>query len=382
MNDSGPQKPTKGNGASGRKTTSAHAPDGRGRVTLRTLATQLGLSVTTVSRALKKGPEVNLATIEKVESAAKTMGYRPHLGGINLRTGRSHAIGVFLPLDRAGEINNFISSLIEGVSAYLKTVSYKTMVVPILRDDDHLASLKDIVEEQSVDGIILKSTTPQDERVKYLLEIGFPFVTYGRTELFTPHPHFDIDHEAIGASAANILLDAGHHAPVLIAPPANLTYSLQFTRGWRQAFASRRLECAESTILFAALTPNSGQEIVRELFAKNPQATAAFIASEEAALGFLAGLREAGREVYRDFSLITYGGSQLHRFLNPPISAFIYSHFYTGERLAEFLARSIAGESPEKLRQVDQAEFIDLRSQFLERKKAPLVKLRGRRKGG
>jgi Periplasmic binding proteins and sugar binding domain of LacI family len=180
--------------------------------------------------------ELMTSTQKGVRSAAQpkffflreTMGYRPHLGGINLRTGRSHAIGVFLPLDRAGEINNFVSSLIEGVSAYLKTVSYKTMVVPILRHDDHLNALKDIVEEQSVDGIILKSTTPQDDRVKYLLQIGFPFVTYGRTELFTPHPHFDMDHESIGASAANILLDAGHSNPVLIAPPADQTYSLQF----------------------------------------------------------------------------------------------------------------------------------------------------------
>jgi LacI family transcriptional regulator len=371
MNGPEDQLAEKGKINSGSSLISAHPADPRGRVTLRTLAAQLGLSVTTVSRALKKGPEVNIATIEKVESAAKTMGYRPHLGGINLRTGRSHAIGVFLPLDRAGEINNFIPSLIEGVSAYLKTVSYRTMVVPILRHDDHLNSLRDIVEEQSVDGIILKSTTPQDERVKYLLQIGFPFVTYGRTELFTPHPHFDMDHESIGASAANILLDAGHREPVLIAPPEDLTYSLQFSRGWRRAHANRGMACAENTILFAALTPNRGQEVVGELFAKNPDATAAFVASEEAALGFVTGLREVGREVYRDFSLITYGGSQLHRFLNPPISAFIYSHFYTGERLAEFLIRSIAGEAPENLRQVGQAEFIDFGSQYLEQKKSP-----------
>jgi LacI family transcriptional regulator len=376
MNDAQENKVMKGESISQRNLVYAHPADARGRVTLRTLAAQLGLSVTTVSRALKKGPEVNLATIEKVASAAKTMGYRPHLGGINLRTGRSHAIGVFLPLDRAGEINNFVSSLIEGVSAYLKTASYKTMVVPILRHDDHLNALKDIVEEQSVDGIILKCTTPQDDRVKYLLQIGFPFVTYGRTELFTPHPHFDMDHESIGASAANILLDAGHTDPVLIAPPADQTYSLQFTKGWRQAHANRRIKCAENTILFSALTPNSGQEIVGELFAKNPAATAAFVASEEAALGFVAGLRETGRAVYSDFSLITYGGSQLHRFLNPPISAFIYSHFYTGERLAEFLIRSIAGESPEHLQQVDQAEFIDFRSQFLETRKAPASRRR------
>jgi LacI family transcriptional regulator len=341
---------------------SSNQPSG---VTLRTLAAQLGLSVTTVSRALKKGHDVSPTTIEKVESMAKAMGYRPHLGGISLRTGRSHAIGVFLPLERPGEINNFSSSLIEGVSAYLKTVDYRTTVVPVLQNDNPLNALKDLVEEKSVDGIILKNTSPQDDRVKYLLQIGFPFVTFGRTELFSIHPYVDIDHETIGASAACILLDAGHETPVLVAPPSQLTYSLQFLRGWKQAHASRQKDCSGYSILFAAPTPNSGQEIGKELFAKNPNASAAFVASEEAALGLVAGLVAMGRCVGRDFGLLTYGGSQIHRFANPPLSAFVYSHFKTGERLAEFLIRSIAGDEAAALCEVTQAEFIDFKSQFL-----------------
>src|SRR5689334_14206144 len=73
------------------------------RVTLRTVATTLGLSITTVSRALKEGPEVNRETIELVKRVAGELGYRPNLGGLNLRTGKTHAIGIVLPFEREGE---------------------------------------------------------------------------------------------------------------------------------------------------------------------------------------------------------------------------------------------------------------------------------------
>ncbi|MGO8189994.1 hypothetical protein AB9F38_35180, partial [Rhizobium leguminosarum] len=58
-----------------------------------------------------------------------------------------------------------------------------------------------LAREGSVDVVIITHTRPQDERVKYLLEIGMPFVTFGRTELLSAHPYVDLDHEQIGADA-------------------------------------------------------------------------------------------------------------------------------------------------------------------------------------
>ncbi len=135
------------------------------RVTLRTVATALGLSVTTVSRALKEGPEVNRDTIETVKAAARALGYRPDLGGLNLRTGKTHAVGVVLPFERQGEMNIVVASLVEGVSRLMKTFGYRTTVVPQLQSDDPLTAVSDLVEEGSVDGVIITHTRPQDERV-------------------------------------------------------------------------------------------------------------------------------------------------------------------------------------------------------------------------
>ena len=200
-------------------------------------AAHLGFSVTTVSRALKRGPEVHKDTIEQVEAAALALGYRPHLAGINLRTGRTHAVGLFLPLERPGEINNLASSLVEGVSASLTAVDYRVTVVPVTQSEQSLDAVKELVRARSVDGVILKNTKPKDERVKFLLESGLPFVAFGRTELLSDHAFFDIDHEAVGAGAAKLLFDAGHSAPLIIAPPRDLTYSRLFLKGWREGHA-------------------------------------------------------------------------------------------------------------------------------------------------
>lgn len=115
------------------------------RVTLRTLANVLGLSVTTVSRALKDGPDVNAETIDRVKKAAATHGYRPNLGGVNLRTGKSLAVGMVVRFERQGELNILTASLLEGVSTTLKAKGYRTILVPQLPDDDPLEVVQELV---------------------------------------------------------------------------------------------------------------------------------------------------------------------------------------------------------------------------------------------
>jgi LacI family transcriptional regulator len=335
------------------------------RVTLRTVATKLGLSVTTVSRALKEGPEVNRETIELVKKAAGELGYRPNLGGLNLRTGKTNAVGIVLPFEREGEMNIVVASLVEGLSRTLKGFGYRTTVVPQLQADDPLSTVRDLVEEGSVDGVVITHTRPQDDRVKYLLERRTPFATFGRTELLSPHPSIDIDHEAIGEQAACCLLDAGHRSPLLIAPSSQFTYSLQFVKGWTKEFNRRNLNVPDGLIHFSATTPDQGRELARNAVAWHPEATGAFIASEEAALGFLAGLRLVGRDVPRDFGILTYGGSMLHDFFNPPISTFYFSNYVIGQRLADLLLRAIGGDDSATLREIVQAEFFDHGSQRL-----------------
>jgi LacI family transcriptional regulator len=329
------------------------------RVTLRTLANVLGLSVTTVSRALKDAPDVNAETIDRVKKAAAAHGYRRNLGGVNLRTGKSLAVGMVVRFERQGELNILTASLLEGVSSTVKAKGYRTVLVPQLPGDDPLEVVQELVREGSVDGVIITHTRPQDDRVKYLLEVDMPFVTFGRTELLSAHAHVDIDHEAIGAEAARLLLDAGHTAPLLFAPSSQYTYSLQFVKGWTKTFNARHLNVRDDLIHFSATTPNSGLEIARTILRWHPDATGAFVASDESGMGLVAGMRQAGREIGRDFGLLSYGGSNLHDFVSPPISAFYYSNYLIGEEMAALLEQAMAEEDLANLSTIVEAEFID-----------------------
>lgn len=329
------------------------------RVTLRTLANVLGLSVTTVSRGLKDGPDVNAETIDRVKKAAATHGYRPNLGGVNLRTGKSLAVGMVVRFERQGELNILTASLLEGVSTTVKAKGYRTILVPQLPGDDPLEVVQELVREGSVDGVIITHTRPQDDRVKYLLEVDMPFVTFGRTELLSAHAHVDIDHEEIGAEAARLLLDAGHTAPLLFAPSSQYTYSLQFVKGWTKTFNARHLSVRDDLIHFSATTPNSGFEIARTILRWYPDATGAFVASDESGMGLVAGMRQAGREIGRDFGLLSYGGSNLHDFVSPPISAFYYPNYLIGEEMAGLLEQAMARGNLTSLSTIVAAEFID-----------------------
>jgi len=337
----------------------------RPRATLRTVAEHLGISVTTVSRALKDGPEVNAETIDRVKRAADKLGYRPNTGGVNLRTGRSQSIAMVLSFERQDQLNIVTASLLVGVSTAMKALGYRTSIVPHLQHDDPLEIVRNLVREGSVDGIIITHTRPQDERVKYLLEVGMPFVTFGRTELLSAHPHVDLDHEQIGADAARLLLDSGHPAPLLFAPSSQFSYSLQFVKGWTKTFNARNLTVPDELIHFSATTPQSGVDMAREVLLRHPEATGAFVASDEAGLGFITAMHQAGRYIGRDFGVVTYGGGRLHDFLSPPTSAFYYPHSEIASLLSEMLVRAIDGEDYAQLRKVVQADFVDHGSHIL-----------------
>lgn len=331
----------------------------RPRATLRTLARQLGISVTTASRALKDGPEVNAETIDRVKRAAEKLGYRPNAGGVNLRTGRSQSIAMVLSFERQEQLNIVTASLLVGISTAMRARGYRTGIIPHLQHDHPVEIVRNLSREGSMDGVIITHTRPQDERVKYLLEVGMPFVTFGRTELLSAHPYVDIDHEQIGADAAKLLLDSGHAAPLLFAPSSQFSYSLQFVKGWTKTFNARNLTVPDELIHFSATTPQSGVDMAREVLLRHPESTGAFVASDEAGLGFITAMQQAGRQIGKDFGLITYGGARLHDFLNPPTSAFYYPHAGIADLLSEMLARAIEGEDYAQLGRVVPSEFVD-----------------------
>ena len=147
---------------------------------LKELATKLGLSPTTVSRALNGYPEVNEATRARVMAAAKRHNYRPNTRAIRLATGRALAVGHVIPVATRHEIvNPVFADFIAGAGETYARNGYD-MVLSVVPDEGEDAAYRDLQSRGAVDGVILHAPRLDDARIPLLHEVGLPFVVHGR----------------------------------------------------------------------------------------------------------------------------------------------------------------------------------------------------------
>lgn len=333
------------------------------KATLKTIAQYTGLSVTTVSRALKDGDDVKQPTKEIVKAAAEKLGYRPNLSGIGLRTGKNYNVCAILPVQRPGDLVGDIGTLalIEGFTAALDGTPYHLTVLPCQPGEDPLVPVKYAVENNLAGGLIINLTETNDARVRYLTEQGFPFVTFGQTELSVDHAYYDIDNYDYGYRAASFLYGKGCQNLRMI------NSSLSYTYSWHKYYGARRAAMEfghafeqDSHVIFDT-TVQDYRALGRRLGEESKGPDGFICSSEVSAMGLSAGLQDAGRRVGEDTHIVTVETCDLPRYFMPPISGFRQNFNAAGRQLIDFLLRVMDGEASSDLKIVHKMDFFERR---------------------
>lgn len=269
--------------------------------TLKTIAELSGLAVATVSRALNDAPDIGAETKVLVRRIAAEIGYVPNRAGVRLRTGRTHVISLVLSTEH--DMMNHTARLIASVASALRDTNYHLIITPFSPDQDPMEPVRYVVETGSADALILNQTRPDDARVRYLLERGFPFVTHGRTTLGIAHPWFDFDNGAFARIGIQKLARRGARNVVMIAPPLGHTYAVQMVAGAREAAEALgvALRVEEQTT-----SDSPGEQVracVARRLAETPGIDGYLCASTTAAMSAVAALEEAGRVIGVDAQL-------------------------------------------------------------------------------
>ncbi len=331
------------------------------RATLKTIAQHTGLSITTVSRALKDGPEVKPNTIAVVKEAAEALGYRPNASGLSLRTGKSFVVAVILPVPRPGEVLGDIGSLplMEGLTSTLKDSPYHLTIIPKRAEETELEAVSYVVENEIADGVIITTTRPQDERVKYLLEKQFPFVTFGRTELSSAHPYYDVDNYDFAYEAAKRLIGLGHQRLLMVTPPIDFMYSWHRVCGFRRALMENGLDFDQSRDILLETSALDYKDFAFQ-FASSPKGPTGFICTSElSALGILTGVQSAGKTIGREVDVVTLETSSLPAFFNPPLTGYFQDLHVAGRRLAEIMLKVLEGEDPAQQNLLERVTVVE-----------------------
>jgi LacI family transcriptional regulator len=314
---------------------------GRGRPTLKTIAALTGLGVTTVSRALKDGPELSAETKARVRAVAAEVGYRPDRAGVRLRTGRTFVIGLIL--DQNDEIAEFARRIIIGISGVLRGTPYHLVVMPQFRDADPMDPIRYVLQTQAADGVIFTHTRPLDPRVSLLQEWGLPFVTHGRTELPEPHPFHDYDNRAFAALCAGRLIERGRRRLVLVRPPREFTYHRHMVEGFHAAASAGGAAAEVTEEVDLDTSPSELRAFARRLARRRERPDGLICGSEVRCVAMLAGLQDAGLAIGTDIDVIAKQTSELLDHFTPAIDSYGEDLTFAGEEMARFLLRRIGG---------------------------------------
>ncbi|HMT93918.1 substrate-binding domain-containing protein [uncultured Thiothrix sp.] len=274
-------------------------------MSLKELSQRLGLSQTTVSRALNGYPEVSERTRQRVIQLAREMNYRPNPSAKSLATGRTEHIGIVLPIEKNLFVEPLFGEYLAGVAQFLAEADMDITVIPTPLSQE-LEVYEQLAMSGRVDGLLISSPAVNDARVASLVGSNLPFVVHGRTHCDQTYSYCDIDNQGAFARATRLLIELGHQHIGLINGDQSLNYANDRYLGYKSTLEQYSITYDPSLCVQGEITEESGFNAAAQLLMHRPRPSALLISNMIFALGAMRALRQHGLEPGYDVAIIVH----------------------------------------------------------------------------
>lgn len=273
---------------------------------LKQLAETLGLSQTTVSRALNGYPEVNERTRKRVQDAAFKMNYQPNSSARRLATGKSRTIGHVVPLSKHVMINPHFSDFIAGAGETYNEHGYD-MLISVVNDRDQEEAYRKLKRDGRVDGVIVHGPTVNDPRIDLLKSLDMRFVVHGRTyHQDETYNWVDANNRRAFKKACEHLIELGHKDIALINGWEHMVFAIKRREGYEEAMRAAGLPIREDLMISYEMTEPVAYHAVRRFLQLDNPPTAILCSSMLSALGAQRALYEMGIAIGREISVMAF----------------------------------------------------------------------------
>jgi LacI family transcriptional regulator len=309
---------------------------------LRELSSLLGLSQTTVSRALNGFPEVSKKTRDRVKAVADEHGYRPSAAARRLATGQSGTLGIVFPRERnmLGDLlfTEFLGCSVEQASS----MGYDITLAMASGTQTEENVYRRAVRSARVDAMILSSPLLDDPRISLLRSLNTPFILHGRIAGPMNFPFLDIDNQGAFYKATRLLTDLGHKRIALLNGIAGYNFSEDRENGYRTALAEKGIAPRAALMSGSMMIEQHGYtEAVRMLSAHAAERPSAFLCSSiSQAAGVQKAASEKGLVTGKDIALIAHDDrlpDLRAESFDPPLTATQSPIGAAGRRVVELL---------------------------------------------
>jgi LacI family transcriptional regulator len=287
--------------------------------TLKEIAETLGISITTVSKALKNYKDVSEKTRKAVIALAEELNYTPNSFAVNLRTKESKTIGLIIP----EVVHHFFSNVINGIIAEAEKNGY---LVIILQSNEYLELEKKQVAlliNKRVDGIImsLSNESNNDFHIKEILRKEIPFVQFDKISKLIPSSKVIINDQKAAMEAVQHLIDQGCKKIAHIRGPENPQNAIDRFIGYKKALEKNGIHY-DSKLVYTCknVTFDEGIEFAKQIIEDHPDVDGIFVITDLVAVGVLAYFNEKGIQVPNQIAIIGFSNWFMSQVITPKLS--------------------------------------------------------------
>ncbi len=317
--------------------------DAGGSATIRDVSRLAGVSMSTVSRVLNGTVPVAAATRERVLQAVEQLSYRPNAFARSLVTNRSGGIGVIV-----NEMTSpYYGVMVRGVEQVLEPAGMHMLVVSGKASLERERQALQLLKSRRVDALVLHVEALPDEEILELMQGELPVVLVARRLAEAGNHSLSIDNEYGGRLATQHLISHGHRRIAHLTGPLSFPDSRARLLGYRQALADAGIAYDEALTIESDWLEEGGYHATQRLLNRGAGITAIFAGNDQMAAGVLQALRDAGRSIPDDISVVGFDDVLFARYLYPSLTTVRQPLLEMGAAAARLALAALSDEEVE-----------------------------------
>lgn len=312
------------------------------RTSLKDLARELGVSIATVSRALRESPEIGKEMQARVKALAKQLNYRPNPFAQSLRREAPRVIGVVVP----NIVAHYYASVLEGIEDFAAREGYS--VISANSHENHIIETRviDNFISMHVEGIIacLAQDTEDYAHFQEINDMGIPLVFFARTCLPDIFSTVTANGDEAAQEATQHLIDTGSRRIAFIGGPNHLDMVRRRKHGYLEALRINDIPIDRSLVCCQRIDYEMARKNVIEMLMRKDRPDAIIAFNDIITYASFDAIRNVGLEIPKDVALIGFTDAEYDRFMTPRLSVIKDQANETGAQACELLLKNIKGD--------------------------------------
>ena len=312
------------------------------RTSLKDLAQELGVSIATVSRALRSSPEIGQDMQTKVKELAKRLNYRPNPFAQSLRKEAPRVIGVVVP----NLVTHYYAAVLDGIEDEARKEGYSVISANTHEDTDAEIRAIDNFISLHVEGIIacLSQNTTDYSHFEEIANMGIPLVFFGRTCLTDRFSSVTANGDEAAYQATQHLIDTGSHRIAFIGGPNHLDMVRRRKHGYLEALRENRIPIDRTLVACEKIDYQWAMETTARLLEQENRPDAILAFNDIITFAAFTAIKQQCLRIPEDVALIGFTDDVHAQYVTPRMSAIEDQSSLMGQTACQLLLKTINGD--------------------------------------